>query len=758
MRQWLTAVELYWGQAQFNDPVMMVLSQLEDHAADWRDSTLRAAFNNSFSKIPCAEFKALFESKFITVDMKLEAHKAFHSIQQGDLSAEAINSHFNVAVAEIAAMGESPWGMVPAPAAQAQTYLAALHPALLRVLQTTLHKHDLLNLQVLQNAAANADTARRAFAVGSHKTSKSDTAHNSAPKSNNSKRNKRFAKQANLTRLPGPPAQAFLQAALPAPPASGRSNNSKRTAQGNHKPAFTPKKKDDGSYIKGCPHCGGHDHTGWECTVRSSPHAAAVITASTQHGSSMRRMNARSSTATALAAPAADPKLTMLFDGVAGPQGSPLKPCRLLVDTGSTYNFGRPEILKHAKHLGRTQSVTVADGSQVTVGLYSIHLRVQSYSTELQVFGMSLPFDFDIILGNKWCVQNKAALVYDSELCRILCNNTLKEHFLYVPVPLRKQPALRASSHISAAAVRSSVKTSFLVLVQPVQDTSLCMTAMPGTAEVDAKFEAYVELPEMAHDVKQLVAEYNAVFPSDLPHGLPPERQVAHAIPLLPGATPPRKRMYRLSQPERAEVHRQIEDLLAKGFMQPSQSLYGSPILFVKKKDGGLRMCIDFRALNKATIRNNYPLPRIDDLLDQLHGSTVFSCLDLQQAYHQIRLRDEDVQKTAFTTPEGLFEYKVLCFGLTNAPATFQALMNDVLHEHIGKYCLVYLDDILIYSRSPEEHLEHLKRILSSLSKHKLFAKLSKCRFALKQVQFLGHILSADGVQPDHAKVALVSD
>ena len=174
--------------------------------------------------------------------------------------------------------------------------------------------------------------------------------------------------------------------------------------------------------------------------------------------------------------------------------------------------------------------------------------------------------------------------------------------------------------------------------------------------------------------------------------------------------------------------------------------------------NGDLRMCIDFRALNKATIRNNHPLPRIDDLLDQLHGSAVFSCLDLQQAYHQIRLRDEGVQKTTFTTPEGLFEYKVLCFGLTNAPATFQALMNDVLREHVGKHYLVYLDDILVYSRSPAEHLEHLRRILHSLHTRQLYAKLGKCRFALKQVQFLGHILSAEGVQPDHAKVALVSE
>ena len=166
----------------------------------------------------------------------------------------------------------------------------------------------------------------------------------------------------------------------------------------------------------------------------------------------------------------------------------------------------------------------------------------------------------------------------------------------------------------------------------------------------------------------------------------------------------PFKHPYRLSPKELAEAKKQIADLLAKGFIQPSQSPFGSPILFGQKKDGSLRMCIDYRGLNAITSRNRYPLPNIADLLDKFSGATVFSSLDLASGYHQIRISDDDVPKTAFTTPFGHYEFKVLSFGLTNAPATFQAVMNR-LFGHLHSFCVVYLDDILIFSKTPEEHL-----------------------------------------------------
>jgi len=211
-----------------------------------------------------------------------------------------------------------------------------------------------------------------------------------------------------------------------------------------------------------------------------------------------------------------------------------------------------------------------------------------------------------------------------------------------------------------------------------------------------------------------------------------------------------------MSKVEEEEVVRQVKELVDKGLLEPSTSPYGAPVLFVQKKDGSLRMCIDYRALNKLTVRDRYPLPRIDDLLDKLHGCTVFSSLDLQSGYHQIRIRDEDKPKTAIVTPLGQFQFRVLCFGLTNAPATFQRVMNNVFREHIGKSVLVYLDDILVMSRSAEEHAAHLRIVLELLLKHKLQAKLSKCEFNRPELNFLGHVVGRSGVAVDPAKIAVI--
>ncbi|KAJ9507864.1 hypothetical protein QJQ45_021194 [Haematococcus lacustris] len=221
-----------------------------------------------------------------------------------------------------------------------------------------------------------------------------------------------------------------------------------------------------------------------------------------------------------------------------------------------------------------------------------------------------------------------------------------------------------------------------------------------------------------------LLAEYSDVFTPLT--GLPPERPVGHTIPLEPGNRPPATPMYRLSKPEHDELKQQIQDLLAKGMIEPSSSPYAAPVLFVQKKSGELRMCIDYRQLNKITLRDQYPLPRIDDLFDKLFGCKVFSSLDLQAGYHQIRITPEDVPKTAFRTPKGHFQFKVLCFGLTSAPATFQRVMNDAFATVLGKCALVYLDDILVMSRSVQDHLLHLKQVFELLRKNKLYAKLSK--------------------------------
>ncbi|GJS52134.1 putative reverse transcriptase domain-containing protein [Tanacetum coccineum] len=254
-----------------------------------------------------------------------------------------------------------------------------------------------------------------------------------------------------------------------------------------------------------------------------------------------------------------------------------------------------------------------------------------------------------------------------------------------------------------------------------------------------------------------IVKDFPEVFPEDLP-GLPPTRQVEFQIDLVPGAAPVARAPYRLAPSEMKELSEQLKELSDKGFIRPSSSPWGAPVLFVKKKDGSFRMCIDYRELNKLTVKNRYPLPRIDDLFDQLQGSSVYSKIDLRSGYHQLRVRKEDIPKTAFRTRYGHYEFQVMSFGLTNAPAVFMDLMNRVCKPYLDKFVIVFIDDILIYSKNKKEHKEHLKQILELLKKEELYAKFSKCEFWIPKVQFLGHVIDSEGIHVDPAKIESIKD
>ncbi|GJP51198.1 hypothetical protein CLOM_g10360 [Closterium sp. NIES-68] len=271
--------------------------------------------------------------------------------------------------------------------------------------------------------------------------------------------------------------------------------------------------------------------------------------------------------------------------------------------------------------------------------------------------------------------------------------------------------------------------------------------------EVENDGEKVSEPPEK---IKDLLKEFQDILPDDLPDELPPYRTHQHEIVEEPGSKPTFRAPYWLSPIELADMKKQIEYILAKGLIRPSISPYGAPVLFAPKPDGSLRMCIDYRTLNKQTIKNKYLIPRIDDMLDQLRGATVLSKLDLRSGYWQIRMADDSIQKTAFRTRYGSYEYLVMPFGLTNAPATFQADMNHILHPLLDECVVVYLDDILIYSRNMQQHVEHLRRVFEILRRERFYVKLSKSDFALKKVQFLGHIVSAQGVHVDPKKIEAV--
>jgi hypothetical protein len=238
-----------------------------------------------------------------------------------------------------------------------------------------------------------------------------------------------------------------------------------------------------------------------------------------------------------------------------------------------------------------------------------------------------------------------------------------------------------------------------------------------------------------------VVCEYPDVFPEELP-GMPPDRGIEFAIEPQPGTAPISKRPYRMLPAELAELKKQLQELLDKGFIRPSTSPWGCPALFVKKKDESLRLCVDYRPLNAVTIKNKYPLPRIDVLFDQLVGAKVFSKIDLRSGYHQVKIWASDIPKTAFSTRYGLYEYLVMSFGLTNAPANFMYLMNSVFMPELDKFVVVFIDDILVYSINEPEHTMHLHTVLQRLRYHHLYAKLSKCDFWLKEIKFLGHTIS----------------
>ena len=259
-------------------------------------------------------------------------------------------------------------------------------------------------------------------------------------------------------------------------------------------------------------------------------------------------------------------------------------------------------------------------------------------------------------------------------------------------------------------------------------------------------------------NTQEILKEFSDIIVDKLPNVPPTERPIKHTIEVLPGTSPVARRPYRMSASDKRELERQLSELLESKRIEAKSSPFAAPVLFVTKKDGTKRLCCDFRGLNDVTVKNKYPLPRIDDLFDMLAGASTFSQLDLVSGYHQVEVAKEDQYKTAFVTHEGQYVWKVMPFGLTNAPSTFQMLMNETLKGLIGKIVLVYLDDILIFSKSVNEHKNHLKMVLNRIKEQGLFVKKSKSFFFKNSVNFLGHTISAEGLHVNKSKFQAVVD
>ena len=394
------------------------------------------------------------------------------------------------------------------------------------------------------------------------------------------------------------------------------------------------------------------------------------------------------------------------------------QPASFLIDSGSSGDFiSSAFVKKHSlphQSLSQRESITLADGTeQFAYGCTpKARVSIDSYKDGLDLTILPLS-SYDAILGMPWLEQVNPDVDWRAK--KLAFRTQGITHQLTPTAAVQ----LMSLAEVKLAMKKQEVECVHLGLLISEENNS---TRRLQLSSVQSQVADSLDAAR-----KEVLSKFSDVFPPTLPSGLPPTREIDHRIEITPGTIPPARPMIRLSPPLLDELKQQLDELSAAGFIRPSKSPYGAPVLFVKKKDGTQRMCIDYRALNAATVKNSYPLPRIDELFDRLHGAKFFSKIDLRSGYHQIRISPEDIEKTAFRTRYGHFEFLVLPFGLTNAPATFMHLMHEIFRPHLDNFVLVFLDDILIFSKTLEEHQQHVRQVLELLRKNKLFAKESKC-------------------------------
>jgi transposase InsO family protein len=414
------------------------------------------------------------------------------------------------------------------------------------------------------------------------------------------------------------------------------------------------------------------------------------------------------------------------------------KPISVLIDSGATANYVSKRWAKGFKKSKLKEPLpvkTAAAGVTWVKTMVDIPITFRG-STGLEeqyvVQALIFPSRFDLILGLEWLKGANPEADWTNRTWTIKTTN----------------------GAITLNPEKASVDPELNFVCSPKQ----AVRAVKHREEVGWLLVTDGSVPEEESNPLhvKIVKDYADLFKDELPE-LPPARDIEHVID-TGDAKPINRPPFKTSPKELKELQEQLAKLKEKGLIEPSHSPWGAPVLFVRKKDGSMRLCVDYRAINKITVKNRYPLPRIDECLEQLGSAKYFSTLDLKSGYHQVRLRDQDKEKTAFNTRYGQFQFKVLPFGLTNAPPTFQSLMNRVLEEFKDKFALVYLDDILIFSPTLDQHEQHVRMVLDKLREHHLYLNPEKCRFGVQELSFVGYKVTANGILPEDAKVKKVQE
>jgi hypothetical protein len=443
-----------------------------------------------------------------------------------------------------------------------------------------------------------------------------------------------------------------------------------------------------------------------------------------------------------------------------------------MIDSGASgMGFVDPAFVTRcgAELRSSSRRITLADGSEVRATgevtlTYSLQGRVCGSKRDAprvqftSTFVVTSLAPHDLILGMGWLERHDVLIGFSERNIQLRVDGKGKQHCI--------RPLARCNDDGSEATGAAPLQIHTITqrrarkLIRQGRTGEQLYAVLIKSAAPDPALsnDAEPPVPGSEHSrVKALLDEFRSDVFGDPKPGVPPKRGVEHAIQIMPGASiPPARPLRHQSKKEADTIHEYVQAGLKSGILQPSVSPYGSMVFVVPKKDGSPRFVVDYRSLNDVTVKNRYPLPLTDELFDRTQGAQYFSTIDLRNGFHQIAIRPEDRAKTAFRTRFGSFEYTVLPMGLCNAPGTFMQLMNSTFADMLDKNVLCFLDDILVFSRTEEEHLQHLRVVLSRLRQQQLYAKLSKCAFMQREVEFLGHRIGADGLRVAPDKVSAV--